>query len=66
MNSSRIAVLGAGSIGAYLGGMLIAAGIDVTLIGRARMREQVALHGLTISDIDGRNTSLSPARKSVV
>lgn len=62
MNSSRIAVLGAGSIGAYLGGMLIAAGIDVTLIGRARMREQVALHGLTISDIDGRNTSLSPAQ----
>ena len=60
MNELRIAVLGAGSIGAYVGGTLIGAGADVTLIGRARMREQVALHGLTVSDMDGRNTALSP------
>jgi 2-dehydropantoate 2-reductase len=59
MSATRIAVLGAGSIGAYVGGALIAAGGDVTLIGRARMREQVALHGLTVSDMDGRNTALS-------
>jgi 2-dehydropantoate 2-reductase len=62
MNANRIAVLGAGSIGAYVGGALIAAGGDVTLIGRTRMREQVALHGLTVSDMDGRNDALSPAQ----
>jgi 2-dehydropantoate 2-reductase len=59
MNRSRIAVLGAGSIGAYVGGALIAGGADVMLIGRARMRERLALHGLTISDMDGRNTLLA-------
>ena len=62
MSATRIAVLGAGSIGAYVGGALIAAGVDVMLIGRARMCEQVALHGLTISDMDGRNSSLSAAQ----
>ena len=62
MSATRIAVLGAGSIGAYVGGALIAAGADVMLIGRARMCEQVALHGLTISDMDGRNSSLSAAQ----
>ena len=62
MSATRIAVLGAGSIGAYVGGALIAAGGNVTLIGRTRMREQVALHGLTVSDMDGRNTVLSPAQ----
>ena len=62
MSELRIAVLGAGSIGAYVGGALIDAGADVTLIGRARMRERIALHGLTVSDMDGRNTRLSAAQ----
>jgi 2-dehydropantoate 2-reductase len=62
MSATGIAVLGAGSIGAYVGGALIAAGADVTLIGRTRMREHVALHGLTVSDMDGRNDALSPAQ----
>ena len=62
MNELRIAVLGAGSIGAYVGGALIGAGANVTLVGRARMRERIALHGLTVSDMDGRNTLLSAAQ----
>ena len=62
MKASRIAVFGAGSIGAYVGGALIAAGADVVLIGRARMRERIALHGLTVSDMDGRNTMLPAAQ----
>lgn len=62
MNGLRIAVFGAGSIGAYVGGALIAAGGDVTLIGRARMRERIAQHGLTVSDMDGRNALLSAAQ----
>jgi len=44
----KIAVLGAGSIGCYLGGLLMAGRADVTLIGRARIAAQIARHGLTL------------------
>jgi 2-dehydropantoate 2-reductase len=62
MSGARIAVFGAGSIGAYVGGALIAAGADAVLVGRARMRERIAQHGLTVSDMDGRNTQLTAAQ----
>jgi 2-dehydropantoate 2-reductase len=55
----RIAILGAGSIGAYLGGCLTAAGADVVLIGRARMAQQIAEHGLHMSDLHGRRHDLA-------
>lgn len=48
----RIAVFGAGSIGCYVGGRLAAAGAEVVLIGRARMREALA-GGLVLSDYRG-------------
>ena len=62
MSGSRIAIFGAGSIGAYVGGALIAGGAEVVLIGRASMRERIALHGLTVSDMDGRDTHLPAAQ----
>jgi len=65
MSGSRIAIFGAGSIGAYVGGTLIAAGADAVLIVRARMRERIALHGLTVSDMDGRNTLLSAGQVQI-
>ena len=55
----KIAVLGAGSIGVYLGGSLAAAGGDVVMIGRARMAQQLVEHGLHLSDLQGRKVSLS-------
>lgn len=55
----RIAILGAGSIGAYLGACLIAAGADVILVGRARMAQQIAAHGLHTSDLQGRKHDLT-------
>ena len=57
----RIAVFGAGSIGAYVGGALLAAGADVVLIGRARMRARIAAHGLTLSDLHGHKVTLAAA-----
>ncbi|MCQ8897104.1 2-dehydropantoate 2-reductase [Limnobacter humi] len=51
---TRIAVFGAGSIGCYLGGCLAAAGVDVTLIGRDRILQNIRTHGLTVSDYRGR------------
>ena len=42
----RIAVLGAGAVGCYFGGMLARAGAPVTLIGRPPHIEAIARHGL--------------------
>ena len=53
MAGDRIAVLGAGSIGCYVGGAWAAAGLDVTLIGRERLQRDIAEHGLSLSDHHG-------------
>ena len=51
----NIAIVGAGSIGCYLGGCLLSAGYNVTLIGRPRIQEQINTHGLTLTDWRERN-----------
>ncbi len=47
----RIAVLGAGAVGSYFGGMLARAGAPVTLIGRARHVEAITSDGLFLDSI---------------
>ena len=44
----RIAVMGAGSIGGYFGGMLSRGGNEVTLIARGQHLEAIGAHGLRI------------------
>jgi 2-dehydropantoate 2-reductase len=56
----KIAVLGAGSIGCYVGGAWAAAGLDVTLIGRERIGREIAENGLTLTDGEGRRIDLRP------
>ncbi len=60
-NKANIVILGAGSIGCYLGGCLLSIGANVTLIGRARLKDQIANDGLTLTDWRGRNTKIKPA-----
>lgn len=61
-----IAIFGAGVIGCWVGGKLAAGGADVTLIGRARVMDELA-GGLAISELDGDartvrvTTALEPA-----
>jgi 2-dehydropantoate 2-reductase len=55
---TRVAVFGAGLIGAYVGGRLAAAGAEVTLIGRQRLVEETAAHGLKLSDMHGYEASV--------
>ncbi len=55
-------ILGAGSIGCYVGGRLCAAGFHVALVGRSRVVDPIAAHGLTVSDLDGFETHLSPSQ----
>jgi 2-dehydropantoate 2-reductase len=50
---TRIAVLGAGSIGCFVGGCWQVAGLDVRFIGRPSFAADIGRHGLTLSDFDG-------------
>ena len=52
----KVAVLGAGAVGCYYGGMLARAGVPVTLIGRAPHVEAIRRDGLVIEWADRRET----------
>jgi 2-dehydropantoate 2-reductase len=56
-----IAIFGAGSIGAYVGGRLVAAGARVIMVGRPRLREAITTHGMRLSDLHGHQAELAPA-----
>ena len=47
--TTRVAVVGAGAVGCYYGGMLARAGVPVTLIGRAAHVEAMRRDGLRLS-----------------
>lgn len=49
----KVVVLGAGSVGGFIGGAWHAAGLDVSFIGRERVAADVAAHGMTLSDLTG-------------
>jgi len=46
-----VAVVGAGAVGCYFGGMLARSGVRVTLIGRARHMEAIARDGLLLDGL---------------
>jgi 2-dehydropantoate 2-reductase len=47
----RIAVVGAGAVGGYFGGMLARAGADVTMIGRQQFADAVNTNGLFLDTL---------------
>lgn len=49
----NVTVAGAGNIGCFVGGLLAAGGHRVTLLGRARVLDEIAAHGLTLTDFSG-------------
>jgi 2-dehydropantoate 2-reductase len=58
----KIAVMGAGAVGSFFGGMLARAGAPVTLIGRAPQMEAVTRSGLFLDSIHFReNISVNAA-----
>ncbi|HXG82212.1 MAG TPA: 2-dehydropantoate 2-reductase [Sphingomicrobium sp.] len=59
---TRIAILGAGSIGCFVGGCWQASGLDVTFIGRPSFEREIADHGLTLSDYSGWQAKIPPDR----
>ena len=52
MQAERVAVVGAGAVGCYFGGMLARAGVPVTLIGRAFHVEAIRRDGLFLERRD--------------
>jgi 2-dehydropantoate 2-reductase len=46
----RICIFGAGGIGCYVGGRLAAAGANVSFVGRERLAQEVAGHGLRLTE----------------
>jgi 2-dehydropantoate 2-reductase len=57
-NNPHIAIVGAGSIGCYLGGCLAVAGAKLSLIGRVRIYQQIDTYGLQVSDYKGREAKI--------
>jgi 2-dehydropantoate 2-reductase len=57
----KLAILGAGAIGGYVGGLLCAAGANVVMIGRARLQAEIAAHGMTLTDLTGQTVQVPAA-----
>ncbi|MEU4195259.1 2-dehydropantoate 2-reductase [Kribbella sp. NPDC026611] len=58
----RIVVYGAGGIGCYVGGRLAAAGTSVTFVGRQRVADELAVHGLRLTDYRGADLRVPEVR----
>ena len=56
----KVAILGAGSVGCFIGGTWSTAGVPVTFIGRRSMSNDVDEYGLTLSDYSGWQARLAP------
>ena len=56
----KVAILGAGSVGCFIGGAWLAAGVPVTFIGRPRLSKDTDENGLTLSDYSGWQIRLGP------
>ena len=56
-----VLVMGAGTIGCYLGGCLQAAGVPVVFVGRARVLAGLREHGLRVTDLDRHEHHLDAA-----
>ena len=58
----KIAVVGAGAIGGYLGGWLAASGEDVTFIARGKNLEAIKARGMRVVGEDGKEVAATTVR----
>jgi 2-dehydropantoate 2-reductase len=59
MGDPNVVVAGAGSIGCYVGGLLVAGGRRVALLGRERMVADLQANGLQMTSLDGLDRSVA-------
>lgn len=63
MASARsICIAGAGSIGCFVGGMLAAAGRNVSMLARPRILEEIQTRGLRLTSFEGSDLRLASGR----
>lgn len=60
-----ICVAGAGSVGCFVGGILAAAGRDVSLLARPRVISEINNHGLKLTSLEGLDRVIAPHRLSM-
>jgi 2-dehydropantoate 2-reductase len=60
----KIGIMGAGAIGCYVGGRLALSGVDVVFIGRPSIADEVAQHGMRLTDYRGLDAKAPNARIS--
>jgi 2-dehydropantoate 2-reductase len=61
----HVMVLGAGSIGTFVGGKLAAAGANITFVGRRRVLDEIVASGLRLTDLDGGEDEVAGDRFAV-
>ncbi|MEW5854853.1 MAG: 2-dehydropantoate 2-reductase [Myxococcota bacterium] len=54
----KVGIMGAGAIGCYLGGRLQHSGVPVVLVGRQSLADEVAQHGMHLTDYRGFDQTL--------
>lgn len=59
-DTPHIVIAGAGAIGCFVGGLLVAGGRRVTLMVRPRVRGEIAGHGLSLTDFGGMAVQVDP------
>ncbi len=57
---TKIAILGAGSIGCYLGGLLASQGLEVLFFGREKLKQATQDHGLTLTHFSHPDIKIAP------
>ncbi|MFT7723584.1 MAG: 2-dehydropantoate 2-reductase [Roseateles sp.] len=57
---SGILVMGAGSVGCFIGGLTQLAGVPVHFVGRPRVLAHLRRHGLRLTDLDGLDRHIPP------
>lgn len=62
---ARIAVYGAGTLGCFVGGLLLLAGRRVTFLARPRIAAELAVHGLLLTDFAGLREGIGSASLDV-
>ena len=64
-DSAEIAVAGAGSIGCFVGGLLLGAGKNVSFFGRQRIADELGRNGLHLTDYTGLDRKIAPEHLQV-
>jgi 2-dehydropantoate 2-reductase len=57
---THIAIYGAGTLGCFVGGLLLLAGRRVTFLARPRIAAELAVHGLLLTDFTGLQARVIP------